>query len=72
MKKERKCRFIFIFIFKIITLLVNNKISILFIDLQVDPLQVGTDGFLMNLCSVLLTFADPFMGYTKVIKILNF
>ncbi|CAG8708529.1 9385_t:CDS:10, partial [Acaulospora morrowiae] len=29
--------------------------------IQVDPLQVGTDGFLMNLTKVLLTLADPFM-----------
>ncbi|CAG8498568.1 35_t:CDS:10 [Funneliformis mosseae] len=37
--------------------------------MQVDPSQVGTDGFLMNLSSVLLTFADPFMGYTKIDRI---
>ncbi|CAG8606478.1 30901_t:CDS:10, partial [Racocetra persica] len=31
------------------------------VQIQVDPLQVGTDGFLMNLTSVLLHFADPIM-----------
>ncbi|CAG8676292.1 43969_t:CDS:10 [Gigaspora margarita] len=29
--------------------------------MQVDPFQVGSDGFLMNLTSVLLYFADPIM-----------
>ncbi|CAI2184476.1 10404_t:CDS:10 [Funneliformis geosporum] len=36
--------------------------------MQVDTSQVGSDGFLTNLSSILLTFADPFMGYTKVSK----
>ncbi|CAG8633819.1 500_t:CDS:10 [Dentiscutata erythropus] len=29
--------------------------------MQVDPFQVGSDGFLMNLTSILLHFADPIM-----------
>nr|CAG8451270.1 10049_t:CDS:10 [Entrophospora candida] len=39
--------------------------------MQVDPLQVGTDGFLVNLTNVLLDFADPFMDaqYSKIDRI---
>lgn len=32
--------------------------------MHVDPLQVGTDGFLVNLTRLLLSFAEPFMDYT--------
>ncbi|RIA98699.1 ubiquitin elongating factor core-domain-containing protein [Glomus cerebriforme] len=35
--------------------------------MQVDPSQVGTDGFLMNLSSVSLTFAEPI--YSKIDRI---
>ncbi|GBC03242.1 hypothetical protein RclHR1_05020019 [Rhizophagus clarus] len=35
--------------------------------MQVDPSQVGSDGFLTNLSSVLLTFADPI--YSKIDRI---
>ncbi|CAG8526533.1 3489_t:CDS:10 [Diversispora eburnea] len=32
--------------------------------MHVDPLQVGTDGFIVNLTRLLLSFAEPFMDYT--------
>ena len=39
--------------------------------MQVDPTTVASDGFMINLQSILLSFAEPFMDatYSKVISI---